>query len=71
MFANLWQAYRAAIVIAVSTVIALLASVVVVPETEQAVVLRFGEPVRVINRFRTDADFGQTGAGLSLRIPFA
>lgn len=58
----------AAIVIAV---VALFSSVVVVPETEQAVVVRFGEPVRVINRFRPNIDFGQTGAGVSLRWPFA
>jgi membrane protease subunit HflC len=36
----------------------------------QAVVVRTGEPVRVINRFRPNADFGQTGAGLVARIPF-
>ena len=47
-----------------------LSAVVVVPETEQAVVMRLGDPVRVINRFDPHADFGQTGAGLSLRIPF-
>ena len=45
-------------------------SLMVVPETMQAVVVRTGEPVRVINRFRPNADFGQTGAGLVARIPF-
>jgi membrane protease subunit HflC len=34
------------------------------------VIVRTGEPVRVINRFRPNADFGQTGAGLVARIPF-
>jgi len=71
MFADLWADYKAAIVAAVVAIVVALSSVVVVPETEQAVVLRFGEPVRVINRFRPEADFGQTGAGLSLRIPIA
>ncbi|QGN56447.1 protease modulator HflC [Novosphingobium sp. Gsoil 351] len=42
----------------------------VVPETMQAVIVRTGEPVRVVNRFRPNADFGQTGAGLVARIPF-
>jgi membrane protease subunit HflC len=60
------------VVIAVGlAAIALLSSVTIVPETEQAVVVRIGEPVRVINRYRPGADFGQTGAGLVLRIPFA
>lgn len=71
MFADLWHEYKAAIVAVVVALGVAASSIVAVPETEQAVVLRFGEPVRVINRFRTDADFGQTGAGLSLRIPFA
>lgn len=71
MFADLWHEYKAAIVAVVVALGVAASSIVIIPETEQAVVLRFGEPVRVINRFRPDADFGQTGAGLSLRIPFA
>jgi membrane protease subunit HflC len=66
----LWRKYRLAIVAAGAVVLALLASVVVVPETQQAVVVRLGEPMRVINRFKPNADYGQTGAGLILRIPF-
>jgi membrane protease subunit HflC len=42
----------------------------VVPETRQAVIVRFGEPQRVINPFRAGQDFGRTGAGLIARIPF-
>jgi len=68
---TLFRDFRSAIVLAAVLVVALLASVVVVPETEQAVVLRFGEPVKKINSFDPDKDFGQTGAGLVLRIPFA
>ena len=45
-------------------------SLMVVPETMQAVIVRTGDPVRVVNRFRPNADFGQTGAGLVARIPF-
>lgn len=71
MFARLWEQRKALIVAAGVVAVALASSVVAVPETEQAVVVRFGEPVRVINRFRPNTDFGQTGAGLSLRIPFA
>lgn len=71
MSATFWQDHKAAVAAVVVAVIALFSSVVVVPETEQAVVLRFGEPVRKINAFNPNQDFGQTGAGLSLRIPFA
>jgi membrane protease subunit HflC len=71
MFGTVWQEHKAAIVALAIAVVALLSSVVVVPETEQAVVVRFGEPVRVINQFKPNVDFGQTGAGLSLRWPFA
>ena len=42
----------------------------IVPETKQAVVVRFGEPQRIVNRFKPNQDFGQTGAGLTARIPF-
>ncbi len=46
------------------------ATVAVVPETKQAVIVRFGEPQRIINPYRANAPFGQTGAGLIARIPF-
>lgn len=67
---TVWQTHKLSIIAAVVLVLALLSSIVVVGETEQAVVVRTGEPVRVINRFRPNADFGQTGAGIVLRIPF-
>ena len=70
MLDRLWQEQRTALIAAGVAVVAVLSAVVVVPETEQAVVVRVGEPVRVINRFRPDVEFGQTGAGISLRIPF-
>jgi len=69
MFARLWQEHRASVVVLGVAVIALLSSVVVIPETEQAVVVRVGEPVRTINRYKPNVDFGKTGAGLALRIP--
>ncbi len=43
----------------------------VVPETSQGVVVRFGEPVRIINRYKPTEAYGQTGAGIVARIPFA
>lgn len=69
--AQLWQDYKAIGIGAILALVVLFSSVVEVPETEQAVVLRFGDPVRVINPFRPGRDFGDTGAGLSFRIPFA
>jgi membrane protease subunit HflC len=67
---SVWQTHKLSIGAALVALVALFSSVVVVGETEQAVVVRTGEPVRVINRFRPNADFGQTGAGIVLRIPF-
>jgi len=43
----------------------------VVPETRQAVIVRFGEPNRIINPYAGNVPFGQTGAGIIARIPFA
>jgi membrane protease subunit HflC len=64
------RANRAALIAVVVLLIALLSSLRIVPEQMQAVIVRTGEPVRVINRFRPNADFGLTGAGLIARIPF-
>ena len=67
---NLWQNHKASLLALGALAIALMSAVVVVPETQQAVVVRTGDPVRVINRFRPDTPYGQTGAGMVLRIPF-
>ena len=71
MLRSLWTDNKGAIIAVAVLAVATLSAVTVVPETEQAVVVRFGEPVRVINRYRPSTDFGSTGAGLSFRIPFA
>jgi membrane protease subunit HflC len=49
----------------------LLSSVSVVPETSQGVISRFGKPVRILNRYKEGEQFGDRGAGLAIRIPFA
>jgi membrane protease subunit HflC len=64
------QNYKSIIIAVIGVVVVLLASVVIVPETHQAVVIRTGQPVRIFNMFRPDQPYGQTGAGLQLRIPF-
>jgi membrane protease subunit HflC len=42
----------------------------VVPETQQAVIVRFGEVNRTINTYKPNVGYGHTGAGLIARIPF-
>ncbi len=42
----------------------------IVPETKQAVIVRFGEPVYIVNAYKPNETFGRTGAGLYGRIPF-
>ena len=42
----------------------------IVPETKQAVIVRFGEPERVLNKWRPNETFGNSGAGLAARLPF-
>ncbi len=70
MLRELWETQRTAIIAVGALALALVSTIIVVPETEQAVVVRLGEPNRVINRFRPNVEFGQTGAGLTWRIPF-
>jgi membrane protease subunit HflC len=42
----------------------------IVPETKQAVIVRFGEPQRILNRYQQGETFGESGAGLAVRMPF-
>lgn len=69
-FEAVWQKHKAIFIIAGIAVVAMLSSLVVVPETQQAVIIRTGEPVRVINKFRPDIPYGETGAGVVARVPF-
>jgi modulator of FtsH protease HflC len=57
-------------VIALVLLITLASTVSIVPETKQAVIVRFGQPVRVINGYQANAQLGPGGAGLTARIPF-
>ncbi|HEY0326731.1 MAG TPA: protease modulator HflC, partial [Allosphingosinicella sp.] len=45
-------------------------TLVIVPETKQAVITRFGEPQTIINRYQAGETFGDYGAGVALRVPF-
>jgi modulator of FtsH protease HflC len=48
----------------------LVNTVKVVPETRQAVVLRLGSPITIVNRYVPNQQFGGEGAGLLAVIPF-
>jgi membrane protease subunit HflC len=56
--------------IVVALLVLALSTFAVIPETKQAVVVQLGQPVRVLNRFKANEDFGRTGAGLVARVPF-
>jgi membrane protease subunit HflC len=55
---------------AFALLITLLSSVSIAKETDQGVVVRFGKPVRIVNRYAEGERFGGPGAGLVFRIPF-
>lgn len=67
---EVWENHKLMIIALAALVIAFFSSVIVVPETQQAVVVRTGEPVRTYNRFLPNVPFGQTNTGLRFRIPF-
>ena len=56
--------------IAIAILILAGATFATVPETKQAVIVRFGQPMRTINAYRPGEEFGRTGAGLIARYPF-
>jgi membrane protease subunit HflC len=56
--------------IAILLLVVLGSTFAVVPETRQAVIVRFGEPQRIINDYDRGEQFGKTDAGLIARWPF-
>src|SRR4051794_25741343 len=56
---------------AVVLLLLLLGSFPIIPETKQAVVVRFGKPVRIYNQYKPGRPIGTAGAGINWRIPFA
>ena len=71
MMGNITRNPIALAILAIGLLILIGSTFSIVPETRQAVIVRFGEPVRIVNRFKTNEDFGNTGAGLIARIPYA
>ncbi|WP_144097819.1 protease modulator HflC [Croceicoccus sediminis] len=66
---HVWQRYKAWIIAGGLFVVAALSTVFVTPETEQAVILRNGKPLTIVNKYRPNEDFGNSGAGIWYRIP--
>jgi membrane protease subunit HflC len=56
---------------AIVLLLVLLGSFPIIPETKQAVVVRFGKPVRIYNMYKPGRPIGTAGAGINWRIPFA
>ncbi len=65
----MWQTHKGTIMAVIAALILAATSTVFVNETQQAVVIRAGEPVRVLNRFDPTQPFGSTGAGIHPRLP--
>ena len=64
---------RHPVALALSAIALLLligSTIAIVPETKQGVIVRFGDPKKIINRYQPNEDFGKTGAGVILRWPF-
>ncbi|MDO7836216.1 protease modulator HflC [Sphingobium sp. HBC34] len=60
----------AAALIALVVLILVGSTIAIVPETKQGVIVRFGNPEYIVNRYRQNEKFGQTGAGVIVRAPF-
>jgi membrane protease subunit HflC len=56
--------------LAIVLLILIASTFAIVPETKQAVIVRFGEPQRTVNKYRAGESFGNSGAGLIARVPF-
>ena len=60
-----------AVIACLSLLFVVISSFPIIPETQQAVVVRFGKPVRILNRYEAGRPIGTQGAGISWRLPFA
>lgn len=68
MLNDIWTNYRAIIFAVVGLAIVAMSCMVIVPETQQGVVIRQGNPDRTINRFDPDDPYG-SDSGIAFRIP--
>jgi modulator of FtsH protease HflC len=56
--------------LALGAIVLLSQTVSIVPETKQAIISSYGQPLRVVNAYQPKQAFGNTNAGLAFRIPF-
>ena len=70
MNAMSWRNPVVLAVAAIALLMVLASTLAVVPETRQAVIVRFGEPISIVNRYIPGQNFGTSGAGLIWRVPF-
>ena len=70
MFESLARHPMRLLVGVVAFLVILSQTLAIVPEDKQALILRFGEIERTVNRYKPNEDFGRSGAGLVLRVPF-
>ncbi|MBT0670872.1 protease modulator HflC [Novosphingobium profundi] len=66
---DIWQKYTGALVVAAVVIVGLWASMIVVPEDQQVVIVRGGKPNRVYNEYVAGAPYGATGAGVHFHVP--
>jgi membrane protease subunit HflC len=67
---KLWQSPVMLALAGLALLVLLAQTVSIVPETKQAIISSYGEPLRVVNAYKTKERFGSTNAGLAARIPF-
>src|SRR3546814_4851179 len=70
MYQTLFRHPIAWAIAAFAALLLISSTIFVVPETQQAIVVRLGKPNRIINAYDQRQPFGMTGAGLVARIPF-
>jgi membrane protease subunit HflC len=67
---SIWQNHKMSLIALAVLVVAAFSTLIIVPETQQAVIIRTGEPIAVVNKFKPNQPYGKTGAGVWWRIPF-
>ena len=66
---QVWTRFRFPLIAVGVLALALVASLFVVPETKQAVIISAGRPATIVNMYKPELPYGQTGAGFWFRIP--
>jgi len=56
-------------VAAIFLLLFLISSFPIIPETKQALIVRFGKPVRIYNQYKVGRPIGAAGAGINFRVP--